>query len=88
MMRTHDLPVRDQEMPLAESHEGQPAEQANEASPPAPVAARSAEQTGRRSTPAAPMPAQPLPAWTGNPPGTPPPTQEDGRTRAHAGRKY
>ena len=68
-MNTQDKPVKDQDTPFIEEHNGHIARQGNVPQQPGLVTARPAEQDARPYTP---VPEQP-PVWTGYAPGTPPP---------------
>jgi hypothetical protein len=72
-MNTQDIPVKDQDTPFIEEHEGQSALPENGARQPEPVAARPAAPQARSSTPAPSLSPERPPVWTGYPPGAPPP---------------
>jgi hypothetical protein len=72
-MNTQDIPVKDQDTPFIEEHEGQSALPENGARQPEPVAARPAAPEARPSTPAPSLSPERPPVWTGYPPGAPPP---------------
>lgn len=72
-MNTQDIPVKDQDTPIIEQHEEQGALQENGARQPESAPARSAAPQARPSTPAPSLPPEQPPAWTGYPPGAPPP---------------
>jgi len=68
-MNTQDKPVKDQDTPFIEEHNGHIARQGNVPQQPGLVTARPAEQDARPYTPVSEQP----PVWTRYAPGTPPP---------------